>query len=218
MKKWLHKIEIVVDKLIPFLLFILILIIISEISFHDFMVKYHQVVQVLDWFIVVVFVLDLIFKYLRIRNFPKFLRASWIEIIAVFPFFLVFRFFEGFIGLFGGIEGVSQTQKIIHIGEGLEREVISAEEAARIGRAERLSRFLRPMARSIRLFKFESPVVRKETRKDIKGIKKEGKKVVKEIEEVPRHVKAALFYERPGVNVVSSKEKLIKDKKNRGYR
>ncbi len=229
MKKWLHKIEILVDKLIPPLLVILLLIIVGEIWFHEFMIKNHTYVQIIDWTIVFVFVLDLIFKYIRIRNIPKFLRASWLDILAVFPFFLVFRLFEGLVGLFGIGETVTQTQRIVHLGVESEKEVVSviregeiaAKEAAR---SEKMARFLRPLSRGFRFFKAGDKEVREETKEEfkevergvvkegkvaVKTIKKEGEDVVEEIEKVPRIVKASLFYEKPKI-MHHSHEKLNK--------
>lgn len=194
MKKWLHHIEIIVDKLIPFLLLILLLIIIGELTFHEFMLKYYTLVQILDWIIIFVFVIDLIFKYNRIRDLPKFLKASWLEILAVFPFFLVFRFFEGFLGLFGIGETVTRTQQVVHVIEG--GETIIKEG----GRAERFARFLRPLSRSIRFFKLSNPKTRREARRDLIQAGREVEYFVKEAEEIPGHVKAAVFYEKPGVS------------------
>jgi hypothetical protein len=64
MKKWLHTIEIVVDKSIPFLLLVLLGIIIAEFGFHQFIEQYQKIVDGIDLFVVFIFVLDLIFKYI----------------------------------------------------------------------------------------------------------------------------------------------------------
>lgn len=210
MKKWLHKLEVFVDKLIPFLLLVLILIVVGEFTFREFIVENMLYVEIIDGFIIFVFVLDLIFKYRRSKTLPDFIRASWLEVIAIFPFFLVFRLFESIFGLFTVSETVTRTQQIIHIGEGIEKEVsVTVKEG---GRAERLARFLRPLARSVRFFKLGNPEVRKRAEDDIKNIekgtetlvkdigktaKKDIKKVTKEVEKVPRYVKAAIFYEKP---------------------
>ena len=113
MKKWLHKLEVFVDKLIPLLLLVLILIVVGEFIFHEFMVENMLYVEIIDGFIIFVFILDLIFKYKRSKNLPNFIRASWLEIIAIFPFFLVFRLFEGIFGLFTVSETITKTQQII---------------------------------------------------------------------------------------------------------
>jgi len=206
MKKAVHKFEIFVDKSIPYLLGILFLIIIGEIFFHEFMVKYHTFVQIIDWIIIAFFAIDLGFKYNRMRNFPKFLKSSWLEIIAIFPFFLVFRFFEKAIELFGiGESVISQTQKVVHVSTEVEREIGTvskeAEATARYGsRSSRFSRFLRPLARSVRFFELGDPKVRIETKKDIKKAEREGELIIKEAKKVPRYIKTAVFFEKAGVS------------------
>ena len=82
MKPWLHKIELIVDKLIPYSLIILLFIIIGEIFFHEEIEPYGVFVNIVDNTIIAIFVLDLIFKYVRMSNFPNFLRKYWLEIIA----------------------------------------------------------------------------------------------------------------------------------------
>ncbi len=222
MKPWLHKIEVLVDKIIPILLVVIIVIIVGEFAYTEFMEEHRFFVEVIDGIVVFVFILDLIFKYIRIRNFPKFLRASWIDILAIFPFFLVFRLFEGLIGLFGAGETVARTQQVVHVGVEIEKEVGSAlkegerlaKESSRVGK---FSEFLRPVARSFRFFKFADSHTQKEAKKETrvlskategvvreaeketKELYKETKKAVKEAEKIPRHIKAALFYEKPKI-------------------
>ena len=226
MKPWLHKIEVFVDKIIPFLLLVLIFIIVGEFAFHNFVAKYSLAIEIIDWFIIFVFVIDLIFKYVRIRNFPKFLRASWLDIIAIFPFFLVFRFLEGIVGLFGVSESVTSVQKVAHVGIEVEKQVAESIKegeaiAKEAGRSEKLAKFLRPIARSLRLSKVgdkdtrkEAEEVIKETEKGAKNIIKKTKTIAKEAEKeiktavkeakelekkITRHIKAALFYEKPKI-------------------
>jgi len=230
MRPWLHKIEVIVDKLIPSLLVLLIAIIVIEFGFKEFAEKYPLVIEILDGFIIFVFVLDLIFKYLRIRNIPKFLRASWIDILAIFPFFLVFRLVEGIIGVITAGETITSTQKVVHVFVETEKElsgIIKEGEVItkEVSRADKLARFVRPIARMFRFSKVGDKEVRKETEKQAgevvkesekgerfiiketkKGTKvlvKDTKEVIKEVEDeakkVPRHVKAALFYEKPKI-------------------
>ena len=170
MKRWMHKMELVVDKLIPWLVGILFIVIIIEFFFVDLAEKYHTIISLLDGFIVFVFVLDLIFKYERAKNIPDFLRNSWLDIIAVFPFFLFFRFIEGFTRLFMAPEVISTGQKILHEGLLLEKEsamiVKEVEEAGKVSRTRFFAeifkpRLLRPLSRVPRLVKilpfFEKP-------------------------------------------------------------
>lgn len=221
MKPWLHKIEIAVDKLIPFLLIILLFIIIGEFWFHDIIAKYRTIADGLDLFIIFVFVLDLAFKYNRIRNFPKFLRASWLDIIAIFPFFLIFRVIEGVAGVFEAGEIVTRTQKVVHVSLELEPEVGKALKegeviAKEISRTERFSRFLRPLTRGVRFFKLGNPDVKKETKRDLrkskKIITKKTSELKKDIEAIPRYLKTVLFYEKPKI-LKHFGDKFLKDLK-----
>jgi hypothetical protein len=163
MKRWLHKIEIWVDRLIPYMLVVLAGIIIIEIFFHDIAEHHHTIILIGDSIVISVFVLDLIFKYIRIRNIPRFLKKSWLDIIAVFPFFLFFRAAEFFIGAVSiGIgETASTVQTILHEGLEVEKEGAKILEAiekegarsARLTRSSRFTRFLRVFARGPRFLK-----------------------------------------------------------------
>ncbi|MBU0461570.1 MAG: hypothetical protein KJ574_03205 [Nanoarchaeota archaeon] len=93
MKRWMHRIEVWVDKLIPYMLIVLLIIIVLEIFFKEIAEHYHIYIAIADGAVITVFVLDLIFKYIRIRNIPKFLKTCWLDILAVFPFFIFFRVF-----------------------------------------------------------------------------------------------------------------------------
>ena len=165
MKLWMHKIEIAVDKSIPFLLVVLLFIIVGEIFYPERLEPYAAYVNIADNFIIFVFILDLIFKWIRIRNAKKFLKESWMDIIAVFPFFLLFRIFGGTAALFATPEGIVEGQKIFHEGLEIEKEasmiVREAEKAGKIGRSRLFLRFLRPIARVPRFLKaipfFERP-------------------------------------------------------------
>ena len=159
MKKWLIRTEHVVDRIIPLVLLILLVILILEFFFSEAIINYHTYVEVIDYFIILIFVVDLGFKYNKIRNIPLFVKKYWLEIIATIPFFLVFRFFEGLARLFGLVEETAREgQKALHAGVEISREFskvgLEAEEVAKLSRSERFIRFLRPIARSPRLLKF----------------------------------------------------------------
>lgn len=169
MQKSLKKLEELIDWLIPYCLILLLGIIIIEIFFYDTATLYHTQVQYADYFIVLVFVIDLIYKWFHVRKIPKFIKNYWLDILAVFPFFLIFRLFEEL----GAVFQIGQTgQQILHEGLEIEKEVSKFEkEAARLSkelkatRATRFARFLRPIARLPRFAKafsfFEHPKQRK---------------------------------------------------------
>ena len=62
MKRWLHKIELLVDKIIPYSLFLLFFVIIGEIFFAHEIEPYHVFVSVLD---------GLILIYLNVKSKTK---------------------------------------------------------------------------------------------------------------------------------------------------
>ncbi len=155
MKKWLHKIELIVDKVIPYCLILLLFVIIGQIFFGHEIEPYHAYVSIIDGVIIFIFVLDLIFKYVRIRKFPKFFRKYWLEIIAVFPAFLVLRLIEGFVtiaNLGGTIQSsIHEVLEIEKEGKILVREIErTGKEASRL---RYFSRFIRPIARFPRFLK-----------------------------------------------------------------
>tara|TARA_Y100000310_G_scaffold34947_1_gene33081 strand:- start:351 stop:983 length:633 start_codon:yes stop_codon:yes gene_type:complete len=164
MKKWLHKIELAVDWLIPWLIVLLLFIIITELFFHDFAEQYHTLISVLDGFVIFVFVLDIIFKWIRIRNIKKFFKTCWLDILAVFPFFLFFRFLEQFIIIIDLSKDFKQFQLLFHEGLELEKTgaklieegsklIQEAEKAGKVSRVKKIVRFFKPIARSPRLIK-----------------------------------------------------------------
>lgn len=186
MKKWLHKLEVIVDKSIPYLLLLLLVLILLEIFFKETAEHYALQIDIADYFIIFAFVIDLTFKYMRVKNIKKFIRHFWLDILAVFPFFLVFRVFEAIAGLVSTTisEGVASFQAILHESieaerggvklvekEGARALRVVEEEGAKIAaRAERLGK----VSRSSRFARFLRPILR-----------------------FPRFLKAVPFYEKP---------------------
>lgn len=188
MKDWLKKLEVFVDKFIPYLLVLLIFIIVVELFFHDISEEYRYHINLLDGFIVLVFLLDLYFKYQKTKNIPKFVMKYWLEILAVFPFYLVFRFLEvtfGFLELSGLIK---QGQNIFHSGLEVEkevavvgREVVEAEKLEKIGiRSRAIARTFRTVSRTPRLIAaaqfYEEPMLLKKasakTKRELRKLRK----------------------------------------------
>ena len=87
----LHKIEVVVDRLIPPVLAALLIVIVGELFFSHQFAWYKHYADFFDGFVVLLFAVDLGFKYSRIRKLPTFTKRYWLEIIATIPFFLIFR-------------------------------------------------------------------------------------------------------------------------------
>ncbi len=175
MKRWMHKIEVIVDKIIPPCLILLLIIITLELGFHDLVEQHNLVhwIELVDYFVISVFILDLVFKWQRTKNVPTFFKKYWLDILAVFPFFLLFRLFEAFAGAFSFVvsESAQTIQTVVHEGLEVEKEgakvvreaekflkegsrvAREAEKVSKLHRSSRFMRFLRPILRLPRLFK-----------------------------------------------------------------
>lgn len=138
----LHKIEVIVDRLIPPLLAALLVVIVGELFFSHQFEWYKRYADFFDGFIILVFAADLGFKYSRIRKLPAFVKKYWLEIIATIPFFLVFRLLE----FFRISDVLETTQTFAHEGAAagkLEKEVeLIAKETAKAGEVSRTARML----------------------------------------------------------------------------
>ena len=144
MKPWLHKIEVIVDKSIPYLLFALFFLIIGEVFYAHKIEPYTLAISVFDNIIIIVFLLDLMFKYIRARTFPDFLKRHWIEILAVLPASLFVRLIERFIP----ISTFEVSQSTLHEATEFKREsrliIMEIEKAGQVTRMDYFLRFLRP--------------------------------------------------------------------------
>ena len=76
------------------MLVLLLGVIIVEFFFKDLAYHYHTLILIADYIVIATFVADLAFKYMRTRDIPTWARKYWLDILAVFPFFLLERFFE----------------------------------------------------------------------------------------------------------------------------
>ncbi len=166
MKKLYKFLELLIDRLVPFAVILLFFIIIIEFFFHDIADTYHTTINVLDYSILSIFVLDLIFKYLRIRKIDRFIKECWLDIIAVFPFFLVFRVFESFLIFTELPKEIRQFQLILHEGTQISEQsakiIREAEEAGKISRVKAIFRIFRGLEYSPKMVKalafYEQPV------------------------------------------------------------
>ena len=155
----LHKLEKIVDFLIGPMLIILLALIVAEIFLHE---QFEFVSLYADYFdiaLISVFVIDLSFKFHRVRKIPEFLKKYWMEIIATIPFFLVFRLTEG-IGLL-----IERGQEVAHElpeVQKLEKGAVAlVRDVGRASRTPTLIRFFRIASRFPRFLRvipfFEKP-------------------------------------------------------------
>lgn len=189
MKKWLHQIEIIVDKSIPYLVLLLLFIIIGEFAFHNFMQEHRTLVNISDYVIVGFFVIDLAYKFYRIRNVKLFFKKYWLEVIAVFPFILIFRLFEELFIVFRLTGPIEEGQKVLH----------SVAEIGRIGDEQKIIRELQSLERETRVF-----------RSIEEGTKLSRTSLFLRFFRLPRLARAVPIYEKPIEKGIKIIEKDIK--------
>ncbi|MEK6841248.1 MAG: ion transporter [Nanoarchaeota archaeon] len=163
MKPWLHKVEVLVDKSIPYLVLILLILIILDVFYHEKILPYENQILVLDYFIVIIFIMDLGFKYYRVKSAKEFLKKYWIDIIVVIPFFLIFRLVEEIMLLTRVSGALGESQTFLHTGveigriakEGGEEAKVLKEiqEATKLERTARIARIVRPVERAPRIWR-----------------------------------------------------------------
>lgn len=201
----LKKIEHITDRIIPYLLVLLAIILTLEFGFKQTAEHYHTYIVVADYIIIFFFTLDLIYKYNRVRQFKPFVKKFWLDILAVFPFFLLFRVIEETLLLFRVSQEVSEGQKFLHLG--VEAEKIAKEErvlaelqkesrfikeieaGTKLSRTRLFARFFR-LPRLIKVFPFYEKPIKKETRKIEKELKKEARVVKKDIKKIEIKLKS----------------------------
>jgi len=138
MKEFWKRIEILFDKLIVPALVVLLIIVVADIFFTEFKYKHEIYFLYADIAVITVFVGDLSFKFKRAKNWQGFLKKEWLEILAVIPFFWIFRLVESVVRV-GEL-----LQEIIHlVARGGRFVRLFAALGLTSSRHERFSEFLR---------------------------------------------------------------------------
>ncbi len=151
----LERVEHFVDHAIPFLLVLLAIVIIAD--FTSWGVKYHSIIVIADYVIITFFVADLIFKWRHVRKLIPFLKLYWLDIIAVFPFYLFFRFI---IAAREVIAAGETAQKALHeVALLREARLLRETELLKETKFLREARLLRVLPRFLRLFRARLYVV-----------------------------------------------------------
>ncbi|MBI2133496.1 hypothetical protein HYU11_02325 [Candidatus Woesearchaeota archaeon] len=159
MKRWMYKAEKIVDDALPLLLVLFILVVALEVLFPEETKPFQDHIDLFDTILILVFASDLFFKYERMHNFKKFLSKYWLQIIAIIPFYAVFRMLEYLeladLASRGG-KFVNQTQFM----RGPALLIREAEKVEGISRTEKLLKF-KPLSRFPKLIDaipyFEKP-------------------------------------------------------------
>lgn len=158
----LCKIEHAIDTSVPYLLVALLIITSIDLFYAEMAEQYAFQIELIDEIIISMFIIDLAFKYRRAKSVPEFVKSNWIDIIAVIPFYMMFRLVDEFILT---SELVKESQQTIHIVEGVEKEAASAardaKEVKTVARSEKMLREVRILSRTPKLAKavsfFENP-------------------------------------------------------------
>ncbi len=149
-KGFLGKLERFVDRSIPFWMIILTLLIILEnplwVLVH--LQDYEPFVSYIEALMILFFFIDLVFKWFAVRHWKKFLRLYWLDIIAIFPFYLVARVWISITALARLGEEFGEGQKLLH--EFLLFRETELIREARLAKESTLLRELRPFMRSLR--------------------------------------------------------------------
>ncbi len=155
MKPWLFRIELAIDRLLPYLIIAMLFIVIGDIFYAEQVERYASAVNAFDAFVIIMFIMDLSFKYTRVSGAKEFLKLYWLDIIAVLPIFLFVRVIEE--SLLLSEEAIARTQRALHTGVELEKESIlvalESERAAKLARLNFVTRFIKPISRVPRLMK-----------------------------------------------------------------
>ena len=144
-EKIIEKTEHIISRLIPYALIVLTIIIILELGFHIENHTVHTILVTLDYIVIGIFVIDLIFIARKCNTAMYFFKNYWLDILAVFPFVLAFNLVNEFYRIFALTKQFKLGQSIIH--ESLEvRKGVAV--AARTGK---IARYIRIGARTLRI-------------------------------------------------------------------
>jgi len=153
MKRFWKKVDLANRRLIPYALILLVIVIVLELFFHIENLAVERGLQIIDYLILAVFIIDLIFLAIKARTVRFFFRHYWLDLLAVFPFGLVFAIFSEIFRGLAALEGITLGQRIFH--ESLELE----KEAKLISKEGKIVRELRFVPRLLRLI-FKSHLFR----------------------------------------------------------
>ncbi|MGM0482800.1 MAG: HPP family protein [Patescibacteria group bacterium] len=125
-KGYFSLMEYYVDKAVPFLLVLLFASILSQFLYPEVLEPFGPYFDMVDQIVILFLIVDLGFKFKEASSATSFFRRYWLELIAVLPFFIVVRAFQG---LAVSAEFLTKGALSIPVG------------------SQTFLRFLRPMAR-----------------------------------------------------------------------
>jgi len=153
MNSFWEKVEKVNSKLIPPALILLLGVIIFELFIETESHLLELIIQIADYFIIAVFVVDLIFLAVKAKSTKFFFKNYWLDILAIFPFVIFSKFIGGIFKLFATTE-VTVGQAILHESLEISKAAVRVERFAKVGRLiQQGARVVRLVSKAIPRFK-----------------------------------------------------------------
>ncbi|MBS3128858.1 hypothetical protein J4410_06985 [Candidatus Woesearchaeota archaeon] len=138
------RLEHITHKIIPYLLVLLAVLLILDnplwmlVNLH----QYEELVTFFDVIIIFFFVVDLFYKWQKVKKIKTFVKLYWIDLLAVFPFYLFFRLYEEASAVLSTGERITETaQKMTH-------EAVLLKEVELL-KEERLAKEVKPFFRAM---------------------------------------------------------------------
>ena len=115
--RFLSICEKITDVSIPFWLIVIAIILILQNPFWTIVEldHYEPWISIIDNLIVLFFATNLVFKWFRVRHWKQFLRFYWLDIVAIFPFYLIARLWIRLSTVARVSEEIGEGQRVLHL-------------------------------------------------------------------------------------------------------
>ncbi len=145
MHRFWEKVEEINAKLIPLAIFILLGVIIFELFIHSEDPAILRVVHTLDGLVITIFVIDLIFLAIHSRNTRFFFKNYWLDMLAIFPFGLLFTVVER-------VYEIAVAAERLAVGQAIAHEALEARKGVQVlAESEKFTKVIRVVTRSLRV-------------------------------------------------------------------
>lgn len=152
MRKFWEKVQHYNTKLIPIAIFVLLFIIIFELFLHIENHILELIIQISDYFVLAVFVIDIIFLAIHSKSIKFFFKNYWLDLLAIIPIVLVFTIVSYIYRAAIATSRLAIGQSILH--ESLETKKIifaAGREGKIVSSSSRVAKYLRIITRGIRV-------------------------------------------------------------------
>lgn len=150
MKDFFTRVNKFTDKIMPYVLLILVVVIILEFVVKVQNPTAHLIIKILDYIVITVFIIDLISIFVLAPNFKYFFKHAWLDILAVLPFGMFFRLGRGVIRM-------GQLAERIALGQGVLHGLLKTDKLVEfLSRFEKFSKFFRFVSKTTKKIKNSS--------------------------------------------------------------